>query len=110
MKFVYLSLVITFFVFVIFMYFNKKDKILLEKIRNSLMEAVTFTSGLMLFLYLFGKVTSIEYFSNLNEESLLFAILVASVVLMSVAGDKYYTEIKKRIKKIIRKRKKKNGK
>ncbi|GEM_PF-5841940 len=110
MKFAYLSLVSSFIIFIIFLLFNKKDKILQERIKNSLIDAVTFNSGLMLFLYLFGKVFSLAYFADLGEDSLLFAILIASVVLMSASADKYYSQIKNKINYFKRGRRKKNGK
>lgn len=99
MEFVNLSLIITFVVFIIFVIFNKRDKSLQRRIRNSLIDSITFNAGLILFLYMVGEIFSIGYISQINEDLNLFAILIASMVLMSHAGDKYYISIKKLFKR-----------
>jgi len=98
MNFIHLSILFVIITFFIFLAFSKKGKNNNEKVRNSIINAITFNSGLMLFLYVIGNVLSIDYFKTISEDLFLFAILVASVVLMSSSGDKYYSEIKKKIK------------
>ena len=100
MKFLYLSVFIVIVVFIIFAFFNKKDKNLQNRIKNSIIDSITFGSGLVLFLYLFGKIFSINYLSQIDESALLLAIFLASIFLMSFAADKYYKEISKFIKKL----------
>lgn len=101
-SFLKLSLLLVILTFFVFLKFNKSDKTTQERVRNSLIDAITFNSGLSLFLYLFGNIFSINYLTDINEDSFLLAILIAGLFLMSTA-DRYYKEIRKSIKKLSKK-------
>jgi hypothetical protein len=69
--------------------------------QDALIDALTFNAGLILFLYVFGKVFSINYFAELDEDTLILAIFVASIFLISIPTDKYYKNIRKRTSKLF---------
>lgn len=97
-EFVYLSLVIVLVVFIIFLCLNKNKKSIRSRAQESIIDSTTFSSGIILFLYLIGKALKISYLTNIDEFSLGLALLIASIFLMSAVTDKY-----------LKGRKKKNG-
>jgi len=106
-KFTYLAIILLTIEFLIFWKFsNPKQK---DKKKKVIMDSLTFNSGLILFLYLFGTITSINYFTNIDEFLLLAAIFIAAIYLISIA-DEYYKNIRNKIKRSAKKwRKKKDG-
>lgn len=89
-------------VFITLFCLNKKTKSIRLKAWSSVIDATTFTSGLILIFYLVGKAWEIPYLNKIDEFSLGLALVIASIILIFDVVDKYYRIIKK--KKIPKKR------
>jgi surface polysaccharide O-acyltransferase-like enzyme len=97
MEFIYISIILTLVILVVFYFLRQKAK----KITEVLIDAVTFNLGLSLFLYvLLGKVLQMSAFANMSGDYLVLACLIASFALMSSAADGYYKSAKKQGAKI----------
>ena len=95
MNFPTFYLILIFVLFIILLILNKKKTIRLRA-QDSIIDALTFGSGLILFLYLVGKTLNIAFLTNIDEFSLLLAILIASIFLLSASADKYFKRRKKK--------------
>jgi uncharacterized membrane protein SirB2 len=94
--FTYLSLGFIILVFIVLFCLNKKDKSIKLKAWNSIIDSVTFTSGIILIFYLIGRAWNLDYLKQADEFSLGLALVIASIILIFDTIDKYYRIIKKK--------------
>lgn len=95
-SFTYLSLGIIILVFIVLFCLNKNIKSIKLKAWRAIIDAITFTSGLVLIIYLIGKAWEINYLKGIDEFSLGLALIIASIILIFDIVDKYYRIIKKK--------------
>jgi len=88
MKFSAISILIVILMFFVFFLVNKRLK-LKKKSLDLAVDSVTFTSGVILFLYLIGLAINVEYLTKIDEFSLFIALFIAGISLISSVTDKY---------------------
>lgn len=87
-KFSAVSIIVLAIIFIILSIINGRRK-LKKKPLDIAIDSVTLSSGVVLFLYLFGLALDFEYFKQIDEFSLLIALFIAGISLISSATDKY---------------------
>lgn len=88
MKFSALSIIIVAVLFIVLFILNKR----MNQKKKSLevaVDAVTFASGVILFLYLAGLALNITYLTQIDEFSLFIALFISGISLISSVTDKY---------------------
>lgn len=93
MSFVVVSILIVSLTFLILLYSNKNSKPK-KKAQEVAVDAVTFTSGIILFLYILGMAIEIPYLKEIDDFSLLIAFFVGGISLISSVTDKYKSKKK----------------
>ncbi|MBS3090243.1 hypothetical protein J4433_00555 [Candidatus Pacearchaeota archaeon] len=90
-KFSAIYILIVVLVFFVLSIFNKRKKLKKKPLDLSI-DSITFTSGIILFLYLVGLALEINYLKQIDEFSLFIALFIAGISLISSATDKYKTK------------------
>lgn len=96
MKFIVISVLIVCLSFLMLFLFNRKLKPK-KKPQDVAIDAITFSSGIILFSYIIGMVTEIEILKQIDEFSLFIALFIGGISLISSVTDKYKN--KKKVKK-----------
>jgi len=100
MKFIVISIALVCISFLILLFLNRKLKPK-KKPQDIAIDSITFSSGIILFLYILGMVTEIGVLKEIDEFSLFIALFIGGISLISAVTDKYKNK---------QKMKKKNGK
>lgn len=87
--FTYLSLGIVVVIFFILYFLNKNEKSIRLRANSSIIDSITFSSGIVMILYLIGRAWDVTYLKSIDEFSLGIALIVASIALISDILDKY---------------------
>ena len=83
--------------FIIYIYYsndNKKYEKISERAINAIIEAAALNSGILIALYLLGKALSIPYLANIEEATLILALIISGIVLIFVTLEKIITRQK----------------
>lgn len=96
MKFIVISIILVCIAFSALFIVNRKSE-LKKKAQDIAIDSITFSSGIILFLYIVGMATEISYLKEIDEFSLFIALFIGGISLISSVTDKYKS--KKRLKK-----------
>jgi hypothetical protein len=84
----FLILIACLIIFIVIYAIHKKFKTTKDLIWDSIMDAITLCSGIILLLYLIGKVFQIEYLNKIDDFSLIIGLLIAGLVIIGGSIDK----------------------
>ena len=79
---------ICFLIFGLRYFYIKKSKSFQELAWDSFTDALTLNSGIIILLYTYGLVSGNEYFSKIDNYSLIIALILAGIVTIGGSLDK----------------------
>ena len=95
MRFIVVFIMVVLISFFVLLYLNRNLKPK-KKTLDLAVDAITITSGVVLFLYILGIATNLEYFKEIDELSLFIALFIGGISLISSVTDKYKNKNKVR--------------
>ena len=86
----FVLLLLIFLLHIIVYRIQKKFKLIKDLVWESITDAFTLNSGIIVMLYLAGKVFNIAYFSIIDDYSLYAALLLSGLVVIGGSIDKLF--------------------